>query len=349
MIDESLRELAEEVGIDVEWQSHIGEPRTVSPDALRLVLERLGYPCGNAGEIAESRERVAKSDGIEALPPLLTAVVNRPVRLALPSDPPRRARLMLESGLARDLALRETHNGVELPAIIEPGYHRLLIGSREVVLAVAPERAATLADLASQARMWGLAAQVYGLRRPGDGGVGDAAGIAELAEVAARAGADALALSPMHALFPAQPHRYGPYSPSSRLFLNPLHAAPEMVLGVEGVAHAIRRTGLAQDYARLEARTLIDWPAAAGAKLRLLRDLFAHFRSGTDVPDALRADFTQFEADGGGLLAGHVCFEALQAEQLATDGTRGDWHDWPSDLRDPTSATVAAFAQAHRR
>ena len=65
----------------------------------------------------------------------------------------------------------------------------------------------------------------------GDGGIGDAAGIAALAEAAGHGGADALALSPLHALFTADPARFGPYSPSTRLFLNPLHAAPALVFG----------------------------------------------------------------------------------------------------------------------
>ena len=70
--------------------------------------------------------------------------------------------------------------------------------------------------------MWGVAAQIYGLRRVGDGGIGDAGAVRDLAQAAARQGADAVALSPVHSLFAADPARYGPYSPSSRLFLNPL-------------------------------------------------------------------------------------------------------------------------------
>ena len=53
---------------------------------------------------------------------------------------------------------------------------------------------------------------------------------------AAREGADAIALSPTHSLFAADPAHYGPYSPSSRLFLNPLYADPATVFGAERVA-----------------------------------------------------------------------------------------------------------------
>ncbi len=339
MSDETLRALAREAGISVEWDNYAGEPRTVAPDALRAVLEALGYACGSEAEIADSRNRLARPEGLTGLPPLVTAVVGRRTRLAIDEEVPRRARLLLETGGARDLTPQEALEGIDLPPIAEPGYHRLLLGDREIVLAVAPERAVTVADLAPN-RAWGLAAQVYGLRHHGDHGIGDAAGIAALAEAAARRGADALALSPMHAMFPSQPERYGPYSPSSRLFFNPLHAAPALVFGENLVARATESLAPRRDLARLRDAALIDWPAAAAAKYAVLHALFAAFN---DRPDGrLRADFAAFQLAGGELLAGHACFEALQAEQQALGGV-ADWREWPADLRDPSSPVVAAF------
>ena len=88
----------------------------------------------------------------------------------------------------------------------------------------------------------------------GDGGIGDAAGIAALAEAAGERGADALALSPLHALFTAEPARFGPYSPSTRLFLNPLHASPALVFGEAHMADTLRaHTDLSDTFERLEA------------------------------------------------------------------------------------------------
>ncbi len=136
----------------------------------------------------------------------------------------------------------------DVPGIDEPGYHRLLIGEREIVLAIAPRSAPSPGE-----RVWGLAAQVYGLRRSGDGGIGDTLSVAQLAEQAAKRGADMIALSPMHALFTAQPGHYGPYSPSSRLFLNPLLASAELVLGEEAVRAAIAQTGLGDELRRAGA------------------------------------------------------------------------------------------------
>ena len=347
--DDALRRLAVQAGISVEWRDFANEPRTVAPETLRAVLAAMGLPCDNQGDIADSWERLTPVPGIAGLAPLITATAGTPTRIPVHPDTPRSAVILPETGGERDVRVRAYRDGVEIPVISEPGYHRLLIGQREIVLAVAPARASGVGDLTGGGRPWGLAAQIYALRRDGDGGIGDTEAVARLAEAAARHGADMLALSPTHALFPAEPHRYGPYSPSSRLFLNPLHAAPGVLFGTERVAEAASQAGVAEDYARLEQLALIDWPAAAVAKLGLLRALFAQFVAGAEISDALRVDFAQFDADGGELLAGHARFEALQEAQVARDPGDGDWRGWPTDLRDPRTPTVAAFADAHRR
>jgi 4-alpha-glucanotransferase len=328
---DALHRLAEAAGLEIHWDNYLGEPRTVQPDALRAVLTALGYHCGTAAQIRESLARLAPAEGLDALPPLITARVGAPIRL--PADN-QAAKLLLEPGTALDIALQDN----TLAPVCDPGYHRLLIGDREIVLAMAPEHAPRVGR-----RVWGIATQVYGLRRPGDGGIGDTAAVAEFAEAAADRGADLLALSPMHALFAARPDHYGPYSPSSRLFLNPLLASPELVLGRGAVAAA----GLAEEFARLEQAELIDWPRSTEAKMRLFRILFTRLFLDADAPEAMRSEYLQFEAESGPLLAGHACFEALQAEQLALNPLAVDWRHWPADLRDPESPAVAAFAQAH--
>ncbi|MGH7040730.1 MAG: 4-alpha-glucanotransferase [Acetobacteraceae bacterium] len=348
--DFALRDLACAAGVQVEWTDYQGNRREVSPEALRAVLTALGHPCAADGDIEASRTALSPAHDLAGLPPLVTATEDAPTRLPVGGDGPRSALLLLESGGERDLRLRPYRWGVEVPVISDPGYHRLLIGSRAIVLAVAPARAVSAAGFAGPgARPWGIAAPVYGLRRPGDGGIGDLESAALLAEAAARHGADMLALSPLHALFTAEPHRYGPYSPSSRLFLNPLHAAPSVLFGADRVAQAAAGAGVADELDRLEALKLIDWPVAAAAKLALLRALFGQFFAGATTDAALHADFARVRADGGELLADHAAFEALQSERMQHDPGQGDWHDWPADLQDPRGPAVAAFTEASRR
>lgn len=344
MNDEALRDLARRAGIAVEWQDYANRPQVVAPEALRRILAALDLPADTRGDLAASRRLLAKRSTLTDLPPLVTATAGRPTRLDLGAADPRPAKLMLERGGTRDVTLMPARGRLRIPAVAEIGYHRLQVGEREVVLAVAPPQCRTIDDVVPDARLWGVAAQVYSLRSAGDGGIGDAGGIAQIAEAAASHGADVLALSPMHALFTADPARFAPYSPSSRLFLNPLHAAPALVFGEARIAQVMQDAGVEDAFGYFEPRQLIDWPASSDAKLRLLRALFDRFVGGPDAENALGADFAGFRADGGDLLHQHATFEALHADRAPEH----DWRRWTLDLRNPDSAAVAAFAATRR-
>lgn len=330
MTDEIVRDLARRAGISVEWQDYAGQSHDVSPAVLRHVLSALGLPADTSRELSSSRRLLTKRSTLADLPPLVTAVAGRPTRLDVGGSEAQSAELVLESGETRPLALLPARGRLRVPAIAEIGYHRLRVEDREIVLAVSPARCRSIEDVVPDARLWGLAAQLYGLNYPGDVGIGDLAGAADLARAAGAKGADAIALSPMHALYAADPARFGPYAPSSRLFLNPLHAAPELVFGRSIKVEPSSANGL------------IDWPEASGAKYALLRSVFELFLDGDDWDGPLGADFARYRADQGSLLYEHACFEALQAARMP----QREWRTWPSDLRDPRGAAVTFFARS---
>jgi 4-alpha-glucanotransferase len=169
-------------------------------------------------------------------------------------------------------------------------------------------RCFTVADAMAGRRATALAVQLYALR--GSDGFGDLGALAHLAREAGPQGVDALAVSPIHAPFLAAPDDVSPYSPSSRLFLNPLYAADTMPDdGKDG---------------------LVDWPTASRAKLARLRAMFAK----SDVPCADTR------------LRDHARFEALDEYFRAQNIYR--WQDWPVAYRDPRGAEVEAFARAHQ-
>ena len=345
MNDDAVRDLARRAGIAVEWEDFAGRPKTVAPAVLRRLLAALGIPADSRGELGNSRRLLARRSSLADLPPLITGTAGRPTRLDLGANETCPAQLKLERGGTRDLTLVPARGRLRVPAVSETGYHRLFVDGREIVLAIAPAQCRMIEDVVPDARLWGPAAQVYGVRTHGDGGIGDLAGVAQLAGSAARHGADVVGLSPLHALFTAAPGRFGPYAPSSRLFLNPLHAAPALVFGAERLQHAIAEAGQQTIYQRLEALNLIDWPASATAKLRVLRTLFDGFVTRDRADTALAGDFARFRADGGALLEEHARFEALHADQ----SPEHDWRRWPLDLRNPAGATVDAFAGSHAR
>jgi 4-alpha-glucanotransferase len=349
--DASIRKLALASGLSPSWTDHTGKERTVSGDDLRRILESCGVSCSSVAQIAESRRLVMQDSVARALPGMIVATVGEPLLIPADHIEPSHARIVFEEGDTQDIWLHEHADGyLRADAVHRIGYHRLQIGDRETTLAITPHRCFTAADVSNGAPVWGLTAQLYGLRTAGDGGVGTFAGAEALCTAAGLRGADALALSPTHALFSADPNHFSPYSPSTRLFRNPLHADCAGVFGPARVAAAIAAAGVAQHMAALEALPLVDWQQAAAIRMRIFRALFDDL-SAHDLAhgSALAASFRQYCAQGGEALEGHARFEALHAHYFMRDYARWDWRSWDMEHRNSRSPGVAAFAQEHER
>jgi 4-alpha-glucanotransferase len=160
-------------------------------------------------------------------------------------------------------------------------------------------------------KMWALAVQLYALHNASE--IGDFAALAELAAEASEHGADAVAISPVHALFGARPSHISPYSPSTRLFLNPLYVPA--------------------DVGKIEATPLIDWPSAHAHKMQALRRVFDRFEGDPR--------FDSFVRDGGERLLAHARFEVLDA-RFVGEGIFG-WRHWSAEWRDVNSTQVRAL------
>jgi 4-alpha-glucanotransferase len=313
-----LHDLARAAGVEIDWLDVTLTQRRVSDETVRAVLGALGFPAATREQVEASRLALAEQlHG--GLPALITAEAGRVVTL---QGRPGRFRVTLESGrIAEGTTAPRRHGVIALPPLKEPGYHRLELGDAASVLVVAPRRAYTLDNAAKRGRLWGLAVQLYALRRDGDGGIGDFRTLAAFCRNAAARGADAVAISPVHAQFAADPARFGPYAPSSRAALNALHIGLEMGPGGDS--------------------DVIDWPVAGAARLAVLRSQFAAF---TDEP-ALAG----FRRDAGEGLERHAAFEAIQAFLMAENGNAEDWRRWPEKFRNPQSTAVAAFIREHGR
>ncbi|WP_350597662.1 4-alpha-glucanotransferase [Pseudomonas sp. 65/3-MNA-CIBAN-0223] len=340
MSDAQLEILASRAGLAVDWIDANGRPQKVAPAVLRNVLTGLGHPAGTALEIDASLLQLQEVQQTRHLPPMLTADVGVGVDLARYFEPETPCEIHLEDGSRLNLKLDA--NSV-LPGLVPVGYQHVSIDGQQFTLAVAPARCYSVGDAVDNPipRAWGLSVQLYSLRRPGDGGFGDTQALEDLARVAGERGSDALAISPLHAMFSSDTQRYSPYSPSSRLFLNSLYAAPGAILGERAVRAAIDATGLAAEFKHLEELALIDWPVAAEAKHRLLQALYEGFVQGEHP---LHPDFSSFRHAGGEALENHCRFEAIQ-EARAAKGEALDWREWPEQWQDPRSAALAEFAE----
>jgi 4-alpha-glucanotransferase len=340
MSNEQLEMLAAEAGLSVDWTDANDRPQRVSPDVLRKVLDGLGYPADNDEQITASLKQLEAENQTRTAPPLLTVDHGSNLDLSAWFEPETPFTLELEDGARLDAKL--TANAA-LPALATVGYQQLTIAGQHLTIAVAPKTSYTMA-MATRSelpRAWGLTAQLYALRREGDGGFGDTQALEAFARSAGERGVAAIAISPVHAMFATGSENFSPYSPSSRLFLNALYAAPGAILGDRAVRTAIEETGLGEELKRLEGLTLIDWQAAAAAKWTMLRALYGAFIA-ADHP--LNEDFNSFRHAGGEALINHCRFEALrdQSEHL---GISSNWHEWPDAYKNPRSKDIDAFAE----
>lgn len=287
----ALHAAAQAAGLARDWEDADGVPHRVADEVLDAILSRL--------------DQTAPAE------PFLSADAARPI--VLPADIDGPVELLLDDGTTLDATLDA---GRGLPAIERVGYHRLLAGDRAFTLAVAPRRCP-----APPARSWGAAVQIPSLVGAEPRSFGDAGALAEAAIGFGRAGAQALAISPTHALFPADPTRFSPYSPSTRLFHNVLLADPGLI-------------GIPLPPA--PAPALIDWPAAARGRMAQLRA--AYELAGEPARSAAQA----FRRQRGTALEAHARFDALHAAL----GGHG-WPDWPAAYRDPAGDAVIRFAAEH--
>ena len=223
----------------------------------------------------------------------------------------------------------ETRDGmIDWPADLPEGTWRLHLTdassmAEQVPLIVTPPRAFG----GDFDRCWLLAVQLYGVRSARNWGIGDFTDLEALLKLAASVGADGVGLNPLHALFDDQPTDCSPYSPNSRLFLNPLYIDVAKLAGVSAPR--------GETIARLRRSDLVDYAAVAKLKWKALRSAFATFKTGGS--EAELRDLETYRAERGGLLSRFACFEVLRHKYKTA------WWEWPEPWRQPDDAGCASL------
>lgn len=206
-----------------------------------------------------------------------------------------------------------------VPLSLPMGYHELsspTLECRPMRLIVVPARCYLPRSLAAGGKQWGLSAHVYALRSPTDWGIGDLSGLERLVEAAGELGASSVGVNPLHALFHQQPRRASPYSPSSRLFLNPLYLDVEAVPDYSQCPRARRNVDARRDEIDvLRRERLVDYARVTELKLAVLGEVFACYAQRTPLDGQGEFDdeaFRRFrESQGTERLRRFAVFEAL--------------------------------------
>ncbi|HUI21247.1 MAG TPA: glycogen debranching protein GlgX [Methylocella sp.] len=370
--DDVLDALAAAAGIAAHWYDVNGRKHEVSADTKRTLLTALGLPASSTGEARASLALLAEEGDLRPLPVATTCRQGAVQILRLGGSlagAARRVRLaiMLEDGTSREVVIaaedgqrsemiapdgrRAVVHDIALPAL-PLGRHRVLTDDAPECwahLAIVPDLAFLPEALGGDARAFGIATQLYALRREpdrgwGDQGIGDFTTLRLLAQEAVAAGAATVGLNPLHALFASDPERASPYHPSDRRFLDPLAIdafnLPALLL-TESVRAALEQAR--EQAIFLSAKPLVDYASVAALKNPIFDVAHAAFRdlARSHPGNLLVEDFAAFVQAGGESLRRFAIFTAIEVSYKGGRGT------FPGPLQSHQGERVAAFAAAH--
>lgn len=364
----ALEALARGRGIALDVADGRGGVRRVTPDTLRSVLAALGIEADTEPRVAESLTALEREEWQAVVPPVVVANESAvAVDVTLPAATRAVAwHMSCEDGVERsgeaafgelelvarddgDLRPGRSKERRRLPLGRVPlGYHRVSVEPQSgiVVLIVTPGRCYLPSDDGERG-FAGLALQLYLLKSARNLGIGDFGDLAVLASDLARRGCSVLGLNPLHAPFPDDPEHASPYSPASRLLLNPLNidvaAAPE-TRASPAAAALLADPGFAAEVESCRAAATLDYAKVAALKQRVLELAYADWL-GAGGESA--GELASFRAAQSPAFERHCLYFALRAHMLAEGLGPGDWHRWPQPYQDSRSAVVARFARAH--
>ena len=244
----------------------------------------------------------------------------------------------LEAGTHR-VFLHETHPVAQHTAAQAP-----VFAAREGLVHVAPPRCFIPAVVERPQGAWALSAQLYALHSAHSWGIGDFSDLASLCEAAAGLGASGVLTSPLHAPSLTWPDRGSPYSPSSRLALNPLFISlPAAATLLQTTPHFNAWMADSATQAALHAvrhARGIDYPRVVALKRAAFEPLWQDLQAAGNAT-SLQA-YQDWWAHARERLHAHALFEAL-AEHLE----QPDWRTWPVDYARTDHAGTRAFEQTH--
>lgn len=376
----ALDELADALGIEATFIDAFESQTHVSAFTKQALIAAMGYD-GTTEEAARaSLERIVRAPWLRILEPVVFSYQG--TALAVPCtlhsaapDADLQWTLTLEDGTSTtergrwaDAPVLERRvidgRGYErrsllLPADLPLGYHRFSVqlgsATAQTTLIVCPQQA-YISPALERAPTWGVALQLYALRRKDDWGIGDFTALTAFSETLVERGGAAVALNPLHRLHLHNPHAISPYGPTSRFALDPLYIDPLAVPDFAGSAPAQRLLDdahILRERAALGKEALIEYPRVSALKRLLFEALYASFRARHLYPDGMPASprgaaFTAFREKGGLALERLAAYEALAEYHQARDPRSHGWLSWPQEYRNPTSAAVTAFVESRR-
>ncbi len=350
-MDVLLQRLCELTFVRPNWVGTDGQTRQVPEETLKKILNILHIDTSSSEAISHEIRRLEEEYWQEALPhaPIIRIHhdhYSTPIEMiafAQDTHSDHHIIIELEHGGKCEFTFKPAEQHIleqrlihqqekvrynfYFPNDLPLSYHRLIyrFGTYSLIktLIVAPMQSYIPDDFWQQ-KKWGIGTHIYGLRDEIPTHIGDFSHLDQLVDWAKEEGASFVGINPLHTLYIHHPEIAAPYSPSSRLWLNPIYA----VIWQED-----------EQEAEQESPT-IDYTVAYQHKIKALRKSFEGFCNNKE-------DFAAFNiwvAKEGKELHNFALFSALS---LFFKGEQP--HLWPKGYQNPTSDTSRSFAKTHAR
>ncbi|HTI88209.1 MAG TPA: malto-oligosyltrehalose synthase [Alphaproteobacteria bacterium] len=375
---ELLRRICELGGIIGRYRDALGQDREASPDTIRALVHAFGYSADTDEDAQRTIEALEHRVRAPVLPPVVVAVGDEPL-IELPIVVPAGTSGRLTWTVNREDG-RRIRGGVDLASLpvaetfeaagghyerrmltlgekLPLGYHGagIRIASRPraikgmTTIIRAPGCCWRPETLEGEGRRWGIAVQLYNIRSERNWGSGDFTDLANILRGAARLGAAAVGVNPLHAMFPTMPQHASPYSPCSRLFLSgrylDIEGMPDFAIS-ESARRLVHSHAFQERLKALRQTDCVDYVGLVAAKLEIVEILYRSFReSCRQEEDSPRArDFRAFQARWGRKLRNYALYQVI-AEHGARQGWGFGWRNWPEEYRDPEGPAAQAIGR----
>ena len=368
-------------GVASDYLDDAFKPVAIKEEFQRSILGCMGYQLDKES-VEQSVDQLVLQQWQQIAPPVILTQQAKPlsIRINLPESIISRTMALsltigqhmdqAETGMdwaMSDLEVIESFQAdqlykayqLDVEETLAQGQHqiRVQIDNHETIAEcrcfVAPEKCYEPQNLASGDKIFGTAMQLYTLRSERNWGMGDFTDLKHFILDAAAQGIDIVGLNPLHALFPANPHHYSPYSPSNRAFINVMYIDPEAIPEFSQCAGA-RDMVSHKDFQRaleeLRRTTMVNYVEVAEHKFRVFEVLFSWFAANelNNSASERAAAYRSFLKEQGPALELHALYEALHEHFLSEDMNLWGWPVWPDAYRDPASTAVEEFGQANR-
>ena len=375
----ALEELSSSYRISNGYHDIEGSYHPTSDDTRRALLAAMGIAASNETEVLESLEHHRRVQWQRVLPAVKVFNEQQPVQVCVTIPRDEQGKIFrwvieTEDGSCyekefspKDLTVLDenvldnthlTRFNLTIDMNIDTGYHWLRLAhppewgtGTQMRLIIVPERCYLPREILSGKRLWGMSVQLYAIRSERNWGIGDFGDLVNVIQEMSKLGCGCIGLNPLHSLYPHRPGDASPYSPSSRLFLNPLYIEID---GMEDfresrvVRERVMAEAFQQRLAELRSCPLVDYESVAELKNSILRLLYVHFCHNhlQEITNRGR-QFRWYQKTQGENLRRHALFEALCARLNDPSDAAGDgdgWRDWPTQFHAIETETIKRLA-----